>query len=367
MKNIVCGFLAICFSGIPAVAQTAQWDPSKAASYMDDRIEWWMTWKSAARDHETFCVSCHTSAPYAVGRSALRGALAEKGPTADESKVLENVTKRVRMWNEVAPFYPTTDKSPGKTPESRGTESVLNALILSWNDRPSGKLSADAKLALDNMWGEQIKDGDAKGAFGWLQFHNAPFEGDSQYYGAALASVAVAYAPGDYQSLPAIKANVQALESYLSKERESQKLIDQLVVLWASSRLPGLLTDSQKKDIIAATLAKQQEDGGFSLSSLIGDWKRRDKTPLEPKSDGYATGLATFAMEQAGVKPSDPALKRSLQWLAQNQDAAEGRWPAWSLNKQRELASDAGRFMSDAATAYAVMALEASHDSNSHR
>jgi squalene-hopene/tetraprenyl-beta-curcumene cyclase len=360
MRNILRGFLAICFGVAPALAQTAQWDAGKAASYLDNRIEWWMTWKSSQRDHETFCVSCHTSAPYAVGRSALRGTLAEKGPTADETKVLDNIKKRVRMWNDVAPFYPTTEKSPGKTPESRGTESVLNALILSWNDRPSGQLSADAKLAFDNMWGEQIKDGDAKGAFGWLQFHNAPFEGDSQYYGAALAAVAVAYAPGDYQSLPAIKENVQALESYLSRERESQKPIDQLVVLWASSRLPGLLTESQRKDIIAATAAKQQEDGGFSLSSLVGDWKRKDKTPLETKSDGYATGLATFAMEQAGVKPGDPALKRSLQWLRQNQDASDGRWPAWSLNKQRELTSDAGRFMSDAATAYAVMALEAS-------
>lgn len=361
MKTILCGFFAVCFSGLPAVAQTAQYDPAKAASYLDGRIEWWMGWKSAARDHETFCVSCHTSAPYAVGRSALHGVLAEKGPSADETKVLDNIRKRVRMWNDVAPFYPTTEKSPGKTPESRGTEAVLNALILSWTDRASGKLTPDAKLALDNMWAEQLKDGDAKGAFGWLQFHNAPFEGDSQYYGAALAAVAVAYAPGDYQSSPAIKENVQALEGYLSRERASQKLIDQLVVLWASSRLPGLLTDAQRKEIITATLAKQQADGGFSLSTLIGDWKRRDKSPLETSSDGYATGLATFAMEQAGVKPTEPAIMKSLGWLRQNQDAAEGRWAAWSLNKQRELNSDAGRFMSDAATAYAVMAIEASN------
>lgn len=354
MKNIARGILVLSFGCSTAMGQ---WDPGKAAGYLDSRIEWWMTWKSAARDHDTFCVSCHTSAPYAIGRSALHDALGEKGVTADERKVLDNVAKRVRMWNEVAPFYPDSEKSPGKTAESRGTESVLNALILSWNDRPTGKLSADAKLAFDNMWSEQIKSGDAKGAFGWLQFHNAPFEGDSQYYGAALAAVAVGYAPGGYKSSPAIQANLRTLREYLIRERDSQKLIDKLILLWASAGLPDLLTDAERKAIIAETTAKQQVDGGFSLSTFIGPWKRRDNTPLEAKSDGYATAVVAFTLKQAGVKPQDPVLERSLQWLKKNQEASDGRWLAYSLNKQRDLTSDPGRFMSDAATAYAAMAL----------
>jgi squalene-hopene/tetraprenyl-beta-curcumene cyclase len=355
MKIVVCGILALCFS---CGAASAQWDAGKAASYLDGRIEWWMTWKSAARDHDTFCVSCHTSAPYAIGRSALHTALGEKGVSADERKVLDNITKRVRMWNDVAPFYPDTEKSPGKTAESRGTEAVLNALILSWNDIPAGKLSADSKLALDNMWSVQLKSGDAKGAFGWLQFHNAPFEGDSQYYGAALAAVAVGHAPGGYRSSPAIAENIAALREYLARELNSQKPIDKLIVLWASAGWPDLLPESDRKAIVTETLAKQQEDGGFSLSTLVGPWKRRDNTPLETKSDGYATAVVAYTLRQAGVKQGDPVLERSLQWLKKNQEMSDGRWPAYSLNKERDLSSDPGRFMSDAATAYAVMALE---------
>src|SRR3974390_3098055 len=103
-------------------------DLKAAAGYLDQRANWWMGWQSAARDHETFCTSCHTALPYALSRAALRGALGEASPSAAEQKVLANVTKRVRMWNEVAPFYTDEKNGAPKSLESRGTEAVLNAL-----------------------------------------------------------------------------------------------------------------------------------------------------------------------------------------------------------------------------------------------
>jgi squalene-hopene/tetraprenyl-beta-curcumene cyclase len=122
--------------------------------------------------------------------------------------------------------------------------------------------------------------------------------------------------------------------------------------------VPGLLTPAQQKSIIDEALSKQQADGGFSLSSFVGKWKRRDSTPLEAKSDGYATGVVAFVLQQTGMRRDQPQLSRSLVWLGSNQDKSEGRWLAYSLNKERDLSSDAGRFMSDAATAYAVLALK---------
>ena len=361
---VICIFvacLAVCMlatDGPSSTANASAWNGKAAAAYLDGRMTWWMGWDVAARDHGTFCVSCHTVVPYAMARPALRATLTEPGPSPVERRLLANVTKRVRMWKEVEPFYPDAKRGFPKTSESRGTESVLNPLILVGYDAPTGKLSADARRALDNMWGEQLKTGEAKGAWPWLQFHNSPWEGDSQYYGAALAAIAVGSAPPEYQHASRIQTNLKLLREYLVKECGSQKQIDRVILLWASTKIPGLLTPEQQKTIIDDALSKQRADGGFSLSSFVGNWKRHDNTPLETKSDGYATGVVTLALQEAGVKRDQPQLKRGLDWLAENQEKTEGRWLAYSLNKQRDLSSYTGRFMSDAATAYAVMALE---------
>ncbi len=335
------------------------WNKKAAAAYLDGRTTWWMGWKTAARDHDTICISCHTALPYALARPALRAALGELAPSPNERRFLDNVTKRVRIWNEVEPFY--NDKAQGvpKTLESRGTESILNALILSKYGALDGKLSDDARAAFNNMWALQQKTGETKGAFPWLNFKNEPWEADdSQYFGTALAAIAVGTAAQDYRSAPEIQDNLKLLREYLEQGSAAQSTINRMFVLWASAKIPGLLQPEQRKSIIDEALSKQREDGGWSMSSVVvSGWKRRDGTALEAKSDGYATGVITFALQQAGFPRDNSQLKRGLSWLVQNQDKTEGFWPAWSLNKQRDPASDPARFMSDAATAYAVLSL----------
>ncbi len=337
------------------------WDPKSAAGYLDQRADWWMGWPMAARDHQTFCISCHTALPYALARPALRADLAEQRPSPSEQRLLANVTKRVRLWHEVEPFYTDAQNGAPKSLEARGTESVLNALILASYDVPGGTLSSDARLALDNMWALQLNTEESKGALPWLNFHNEPWEADdSQYWGSTLAAIAVGRAPDNYRASPKIHDNLKLLVAYLQKGMGSQTPLNRLSLLWASTKLPGLLDPGQQKAIADEALRIQQQDGGWSASSLVvKTWKRKDGTPLETKSDGFATGIVAFILAQAKIPGNDQAEKRALAWLARNQNKETGSWPAYSLNKERDLASDRGRFMSDAATAYSVLALTA--------
>ncbi len=351
----------------PDARAANSWDRKAAAAYLDQRAGWWMGWQRAARDHETFCVSCHTAVPYAMSRPALRQALGEQTLSANERKLLDNVTKRVRLWKEVAPFYSDADRGAYKSVESRGTESVLNALILASNDASNAAqnahLSDDTRTAFENMWAEQQTTGEQKGAWLWLRFKNEPWEADdSGYYGAALAAIAVGTAPENYRAKPEIQNNLKMLREYLNRTYAAQTLSNRAVLLWASAKVPGLLEPERQKALISELLSKQEADGGWSLTSMAGDWKRHDGTPQEAHSDGYATGLITFALLQAGISPENAQLKRGLAWLTANQNRPEGYWLAFSLNNNEEhhISPDTARFMKDAATAYAVLALSES-------
>lgn len=349
---------------------TSTWNPAAAGVYLDQREKWWMRWNGAKRDNDTFCISCHTNLPFLIAQPELRKLPNESETSEDERQLMDNIKKRVRSWNSVESYYGEKDDSSGNGPGSRATEAVLNGVILSLYDSNTGSLTDDTRLAFKNMWGLQQTSGSQEGAWLWQKFRLSPWESSgSPYFGATLAALAVGVAPGNYRSSPEIETNLNSLRKYLDREYTDQTLLDRVGLLWASTKWPGLLPTERQRSIISDVYEQQQSDGGWSLSSLtwssryfgipafVTTRRRNDWTPQETKSDGLATGYIAFALEQAGVVRDDPHLKNALLWLIHNQNRSEGSWAAYSLNRKRDPTSDVGRFMSDAATAFALLAL----------
>jgi squalene-hopene/tetraprenyl-beta-curcumene cyclase len=354
---LLSAFVSALGSQQSASADTRGWNPAAAAQYLDGRAEWWTTWPNATRDNGTYCMSCHTTLPYALARPALRPLVGESAPSPAEEKILGNLLRRARSWHDVEPWYPDQTRGLPKTSESRAIEAVMNALVLVRRDAASGRLTDDSRTALDVMWKLQMKTGPEAGAWTWLNFKMEPWESpNSPYFGASLAALAVGSAPAHYADSPEIQERVTALRGYFARQHGNVSLLNQLMGLWASSQLPALLAEPQRQSTIALARARQHDDGGWSTPEL-GSYTRSDGTESDTRSDGYATALALLAVQAAGVPSADSQVAKGLAWLRRNQDRETGRWVAVSPNKQRDPSSDPGKFMSDAATAYAVLAL----------
>ena len=386
---LLCGCLAACSRPYADVRETARqnppeavsshneihsaatWNKKAAATYLDQRQTWWMQWEASKRDHDTFCVSCHTTLPYVFAQPALRDvASSETNSVDNDSKIIEDVKKRVRLWDSVTSYYGDKDDGAGNGPGSRATEAVVNAVILACHDSQAGQLSDEALMAFRNMWALQLASGSEKGAWRWQNFGLSPWESnDSPYFGATLAALAVGMAPASYRSNPDIQTSLVSLRGYLIRGYTQQSLLNRIGLLWATTKWPALLTPEQQKSIIDEIYGKQQTDGGWSLASLMWSpryfgipsllamWRRNDGTPQEARSDGLATGYIAYVLQQTGAPHEDRRLKNALVWLMRNQNATEGYWTAFSLNRRRDPNSNVGRFMTDAATAFAVLAL----------
>jgi squalene-hopene/tetraprenyl-beta-curcumene cyclase len=345
----------------PRGAFRAEWSPAAAASYLDYREAWWQGWSGAQKDHGTVCISCHTVVPYALVRPALSAQLSKNGLTPAEQRMLDSIQTRVTQWPQTTSYY--TD--PAHAAPSRGTESVLNAFILASYDQRNRQFSPITRRAFAEAWALQNVTGDAAGGWPWQDFHEAPWESpESAYWGAALMAIAVDDAPEQYRNDPGLQQHLTELQAYLRRTYSEQPTINQLFVIWAASEMQGLLNDDQRNQFIARVGSLQQADGGWSLASL--DPRAQVKPELldlfrhvdrKDQSDGCGTGLALLGLEKAGVSYQDPVVQRGLKWLRQHQ-YQDGSWWAPSLNGLRAPSSELGLFMSDAATGYAVLAME---------
>jgi len=356
---------ALCLSDRVVFGQGSDWKRKEAANYLDTRQEAWFSYRLADRGTgatKTSCVCCHTCVPYALARGALCLALGDQSPNATEKKLIDQTKVRVASWSNLSDKSVALmdSSSAEKRQQSIGTEAVLNAVILAAADRYAGRsIPSDPTIqAFKNLWKEQLLDGEDKGAWAWFDFKLEPWESPKgAYFGAATAALALKMAPGYINGgkEDALSNKMQMLRDYLSNRFNDQNLYNQAWGLWASTALGGVLTPDQEKGVVAQLLAKQRLDGGWSLSSL-GDFTRKDGTAEDESSDGYATGLLVQILQAANLPGSSRQVANGLTWLRSNQQPT-GEWRCSSLNKQRDPTTQTGKFMSDAATAYAVLAL----------
>jgi hypothetical protein len=226
------------------------------------------------------------------------------------------------------------------------------------------------------LWETQRSDG----AWDWLNFGLEPYETvDAVYQGATLAALAVGMVPG-LATAPgaATPAGVGRLRAYLRDNFAAQSLYNRTFALLASTGFDELLTRVQRDALVSEFARLQQDDGGWSLEKMgPGRWSGAEppfKAPgtldasLLGHSDGFATGLVVYAMLRAGLHADHPAVAAGVRWLTTHQQEIrvdEQTWTAWraySLNLDREHGGPSGEpwrrlFMSDAASAFAVLAL----------
>jgi squalene-hopene/tetraprenyl-beta-curcumene cyclase len=338
----------------PAGERTAGWKATEAGHYLDERQQ---VWFARAR-----CISCHSGLPYALARPALRQIIGVKEASAPEARMLAQIKHRVANWDKLdtKEFGLYYDSNDTLKKQSWGTEAIFNALILASDDRYEGRASPSAatKQALAHLWQTQVKTGDHKGSWEWLDFQEPPWgDKEARYVGTALAAIAVATAPG-YATAATDKdtaERVHILRDYLKAKRAGQNLHNQVWGLWTATQIDGILTKAEKKELIAKLLAKQRVDGGWSLLAL-GPWSRQGGAAREDAADSYATALLLHVLLQTGLSKDHDQMAKGLDWL-RNHQATSGAWSSVSLIKKRDPASHVGKFMSDAATAFAVIAL----------
>jgi squalene-hopene/tetraprenyl-beta-curcumene cyclase len=313
-------------SGREPLAKTLSLE--KAGSYLDGAV---MAWT-----REQHCASCHTTYSYLMGRAAAGDS---RAPALLQMRAfLEN---RVTNWDSRIKADALPDGSEGVT------EVVATAATLAFDDaRTSGKLHPLTRQALDRLWATQNDEG----AWDWNKHDLPPLEYD-EYYGAVFAAMGVGFAPEAYAQSEGARPGLVKLRRYFA-ENPPPNLHHKAWLLFASLRLEGLMTKAQRDKTIGELLSLQRDDGGWNLPSL-GPWNRLDGSPnaVNGPSDGYATGLIVYLLRQTGMTARERPIERGVAWLKTNQRES-GRWFTRSLN------ADRNHYLTNAGTAFALLALE---------
>lgn len=302
---------------------TEEYSLQEAVRFLDSAA---LTWQKERR-----CFSCHSNYAFLMARPAIAHAVPAH-----------------RQIREAAEYLATHPRKTGYSP----TEAVMVASVLAQNDATTtGKLHPATRSALDRIWEFQREDGGWK----WLDDNEPPSEIE-EHYGVTMAAIGVGIAPDNYSRTPVAKAGLEKIREYLQSNPPAN-MHNRAMKLLASLVVDGIMTEVERKEVIAGLLALQKSDGGWNLATLGNNWIRSDGTPQDYEtSDGYGTGFSIYVLRTAGVLADDPRIQKGVQWLKTHQRAS-GRWFTRSMDK------DSRQYITHSGTAYALLALAACGES----
>jgi squalene-hopene/tetraprenyl-beta-curcumene cyclase len=286
------------------------------------------------------CISCHTTGLYLTTRPALAPFLGRPLPEMRDFFVEE-----LRAFQKMPAAEIQKSTKPAQV-------IYLAAGLAEWDAHLGKRLSPETSEALALMFSIQRTNGTWGSLDCW-----PPYESDA-YHLATMAAMAAGTAPGWLASAKQPEG-LARLRKYLQSTPPPHDY-GRTLLLWASTRLPGLQDAAQQRVLVEMLRRHQRADGGWSLRTFAapeawGGGNRAAKLRAEPElkelpSDGHQTGLAILVLREAGVAANDPQIQRGVRWLKENQRES-GRWWTRSLN------TDSYHFISYSGTAFPLLAL----------
>ncbi len=324
--------------------QSARADEPMAAVFLAENAAKSLDASAAMWLKHYSCLQCHAAMMHPVARRALARTVAT--PTEVQAFVESSVRE---VWPTKGVRY---DHLKGKTLLMHGdmppaTEPISFALGLAYADHDCGKVvSPTTRAVLLKLVSRQRSDG------GFNIARDGVPEMLHEFDQALLAAIAIGIAPGGLAQEEPFKGAVDGIRRYI-REHPASCAWQRGMMLWAEFAAGGFLDASAKRQALKELLALQRPDGGWALPGLLTDATRQKyQFAADAPSDGYATGFVIYVARQSGVAKDDPRLQRGVSWLKTHQRQS-GRWFLASLVGRK------GNFISNAATAWAVLGLHA--------
>lgn len=311
----------------------AEFSAQQLRNYLEKGADLWSKQKE--------CFSCHTHGIYAAIRPALTPFW---GPPAEELRQF-----LVSQAGDEDAYGDDEGSAPVRI-------AYLARALANWDAELADSTSPETVAALRQALDFQDETGAIRAKDRWPPLNS------TTWHGSIMTAMAIADAPGWLEDLEdeQLLAKIELLKQFL-RESEPKNDHERTLLLWASSRMPDLLTGERREAILTMIRDQQRGDGSWSIRTFAmletwGGGKRAQELAEEPDfanppGDGYQTGLAIVVLRDCGVPADDPQIQRGIDWLLSNQRKS-GRWWTKSLNTRSRF-----HYISYSGSAYAALAL----------